>query len=156
MLVRQVIFTMLLGLSIIAFAEKPKPQVAQDGFPTGQTSPEGAASDLARAFIKQDVHWFRSLCVRPYGAGQSRTEYVAYLADVSSHFRHDKPQQDYPSKISRVFAARHLSKNGPASFGYAGFNFQDVMFVDVEVASRSGGTHVRRTMVIKDRDGKWY
>jgi hypothetical protein len=30
------------------------------------------------------------------------------------------------------------------------------MFVDIEVALRGGGKHVRRTLVIKDQDGKWY
>lgn len=56
----------------------------------------------------------------------------------------------------KVFAARYLSKNGPASYGYAVLDFQDVMFVDVEVVLHSGNRHIRRTMVIKDRDGKWY
>jgi len=55
-----------------------------------------------------------------------------------------------------VFAARHLSKEGPASYGYASFDFQDVMLVDIEVMLQSGASHLRRTMVIKDRDGKWY
>ena len=30
------------------------------------------------------------------------------------------------------------------------------MFVDVEVQLRNGRTLVRRTLVINDRDGKWY
>ena len=30
------------------------------------------------------------------------------------------------------------------------------MFVDVEVVTQNGGRHLRRTMVIKDRDAKWY
>lgn len=55
----------------------------------------------------------------------------------------------------KVFGARHLSKNGPASYGYAGFDFQ-VVFVDVEVVLNSGSSHLRRTMVILDHDGKWY
>ena len=63
---------------------------------------------------------------------------------------------DDPRKITKVFAARHLTKNGPASYGYAAFDFQEVMFVDVEVLLRNGSKLLRRTMVIKDRDGKWY
>jgi len=46
--------------------------------------------------------------------------------------------------------------NGPASAGYAGFDFQDVMFVDVEVQLGNGRKHLRRDLVIKDHDGKWY
>ena len=53
-------------------------------------------------------------------------------------------------------AARHLSKNGPVSYGYASFAFDDVMFVDVEVLLGNGKQLLRRTMAIKDRDGKWY
>lgn len=68
----------------------------------------------------------------------------------------DDVAPDNPKKIVKVFAARELSNNGPASYGYASFDFQDIMFVDVEVELRSGNRHLRRTMVIKDRDGKWY
>jgi hypothetical protein len=46
-----------------------------------------------------------------------------------------------------VFAARHLSKNGPASYGYAGFGFQDIMFVDVGVFLYSGERSMMRTLV---------
>ena len=55
-----------------------------------------------------------------------------------------------------MFAARHLSKNGPASYGYSAFGFQDIMFVDVGVFLYNGERSLMRTLVIKDRDGKWY
>jgi hypothetical protein len=139
-------------------AAKPKIRVAGDGFPTGQDTPEGAASDLARAFMMRDAAQFRRICLRPYGAGQARAEYIEYLDGVSNHLQQEEgsPAPDNPKKIVRVFAARHLSKNGPASYGYAVLDFQEVMFVDVEVLLQSGSRHLRRTMVIKDRDGKWY
>jgi hypothetical protein len=66
------------------------------------------------------------------------------------------PAQDSPQKIVQVYAARHLTKNGPASYAYAAFDFQDVMFVDVKVKLINGQTLLRRTMVIKDKDEKWY
>jgi hypothetical protein len=133
-------------------------RIAADGFPTGPATPEGAASDLARAFMMRDAAWFRSICIRPYGGGQAGAEYIEYLDGVSDHLKQERGSQspDDPKKIATVFAARHLSKNGPASYGYAIFDFQDVMFVDVEVVLQSGKRHLRRTMVIKDRDGKWY
>jgi len=107
--------------------------------------------------MMRDATWFRSVCIRPYGAGRARTDYAAYLDGVSGHLQENvQPSPDDPQKIVRVFAARHLSKNGPASYGYAGFDFQDVMFVDVEVMLNSGSKHLRRTMVIQDRDRKWY
>jgi hypothetical protein len=136
---------------------KPRLKLAADGFPTGQDAPEGAASDLARAFMKHDASAFRRICIQPYGAGQARAEYVEYLQGVSNRL---KPESvgapDSPIRIAKVFAARHLSKNGPASYGYSNFNFQDIMFVDVEVVLRNSKKHLRRTMVIKDKDGKWY
>lgn len=148
----------MIFVAVGASAAKPKLKVAPDGFPAGQSMPEGAAADLARAFIKQNASSFRAVCIRPYGGGQARAEYVQYLDGVSSHLSQQKgaPAQDDPSGITKVFAARHLSKQGSASYGHASFDFQDVMFVDVEVALRNGKRHLRRTMVIKDRDGKWY
>jgi hypothetical protein len=139
-------------------AVKPKIHIADDGFPTQQNTPEGAASDLARSFIKHDPTWFRDLCIRPYGAGQSRIDYIQYLSGVAEHMAQEKefPAQDSPQKIVQVYAARHLTKNGPASYAYAAFDFQDVMFVDVKVKLINGQTLLRRTMVIKDKDEKWY
>ncbi len=148
-----VVMVCLVGLS----EAKPRITLASDGFPTGQDTPEGAAADLARAFINADANSFRQICIRPYNAGQPRADYIGYLNGVLDHFKQrTRIAPDDPEKIVRVFLARHLSKSGPASYGYASFDFQDVMFVDVEVASRSGSKHVRRTMVIKDRDGLWY
>jgi len=149
---------LLVSFLISSSAAKPRLRVARDGFPTGQDTPEGVASDLARAFMTRDAERFRSICIRPYGAGQSRADYVGYLDGVGDHFSRGRgtPSPDDPKKIMKVFAARYLSKNGPASYGYAVLDFQDVMFVDVEVVLHSGNRHIRRTMVIKDRDGKWY
>jgi hypothetical protein len=55
-----------------------------------------------------------------------------------------------------VFASRHLTKTGPVSYGYAAYGFQDIMFVDVGVYLYNGERSMMRTMVIKDRDSKWY
>jgi hypothetical protein len=154
--------SILAGLLLFVLAgsspAKPKLKVAADGFPAGPTTPEGAATDLTRAFMQRDAAMFRKVCIRPYGEGQGRAEYTSYLDGVSDHLRRatEKPSPDDPKKIVSVFAARHLSKNGPASYGYAAFDFRDVMFVDVEVMLQNGNRHLQRTMVIKDRDDKWY
>jgi hypothetical protein len=151
----------VIALLLLFFAgsswAKPKLKVAADGFPAGQTTPEGAASELARAFIARDAVAFRTVCIRPYGGGPTRSEYTGYLDGVSAHLQQaGNPSQDDPKKIVTVFAARHLSKNGPASYGYAAFDFRDVMFVDVEVMLQNGNKLLRRTLVIEDRDGNWY
>jgi hypothetical protein len=148
---------LFLMLSIVATSAL-KSSVSADGFPTGQVTPEGVASDLARAFANGDAALFQKICIPPYGSGPSRAEYIHDLDGVSQHLRNEGlgPSPDDPRKILRVFAARHLSKNGPASYGYATFDFQDLMFVDVEVELRSGPKHRKRTLVINDHDGRWY
>ncbi len=153
-----ILIALLFSLFLASATAKPKITVARDSFPTGQSTPEGAAADLARAFMAADPARFRSICVRPYGAGEARAEYENYLAGVVEHLtqKNAKPVPDNPRTISKVFAARHLTKNGPASYGYASFGFLDVMFVDVEVVLNNGKPLLRRTMVIQDRDAKWY
>ena len=156
---KKVILAMLLVSFLVSGSEaRRKLRVSGDGFPTGQATPEGAASDLARTFMTRDAAWFRRVCIRPYGAGKSRADYSEYLAGVSENLKRENgnPSPDDPKKILKVFAARHLSRNGPATTGYALFDFQEVMFVDVEVLLYSGSSHLRRTMVIEDRDGSWY
>jgi len=66
------------------------------------------------------------------------------------------PSPRGPKSIGKVFAARHLSKTGPVSYGYAGFGFQDIMFVDVGIYLYNGDRSMMRNVIIKDRDGKWY
>ena len=149
----------LLFFSVFA-ASGIKPTVADDGFPTGQNSPEGAATDLARAFIQQDADLFLRTCVPPYGGGGTLSAYKDYLDGASHAMRLERSShmrsQENPHTIKRVFAARNLSRNGPASYGYAAFDFQEVLFVDVDVILNDGASYVKRTLVIQARDGRWY
>jgi hypothetical protein len=139
---------------------KPKLQVAADGYPSGHETPEGAACDLARAFIKRDDALFTHTCIRLYGGGKARADYEAFLkktaAEIKAEAARNEPSPGGPKSIEKVFAARHLSMEGPASYGYAMFDFQDVMFVDVGGVLQDGGHYLNRTLVIKDKDGKWY
>jgi hypothetical protein len=141
-------------------AAKPKLKVAADGFPASQDTPEGAASDLARSFIKRDVALFTNTCIRPFGGGQARTNYQEFLDSTIQGMKEEaakkEPAPSGPKAIAKVFAARHLSKNGPASYGYAMFGFEDVMFVDVGAVLQNGKRFLNRTLVIKRKDGKWY
>lgn len=161
---RKVIFlTLLVGIAFITpLHAAPKPQIvlATDGFPSGHESPEGAATDFGRAFINKDAKAFVDTCIRPYGGGESRQEYEQFLKDVTSNIRAEKerttPSPEGPRAIGKVFAARHLSASGPASYGYAAFGFQDLVFVDVGAYLHNGAQIMNRTLAIKDRDGKWY
>ena len=139
---------------------KPKLRVAVDGFPSGHDTPEGAACDLARAFINRDEKLFSTTCVRLYAGGNGPAEYAEFLKDTVQSIKAEaakkQPSPYGPKSIGKVFAARHLSMSGPVSYGYAGFGFEDIMFVDVGVYRHNGERALNRTLVIKDSDGKWY
>ena len=139
---------------------KPKLKVTADSFPSGHDTPEGAACDLARAFIEHDAGLFTQTCIRVYGGGKGASDYAAFLKSTVENIKAEAARKDAPPRgpksIGKVFAARSLSKNGPASYGYAAFSFQEVMFVDVGVVLHDGNRALNRTMVIKDKDGKWY
>jgi hypothetical protein len=75
---------------------------------------------------------------------------------------HLKPQLGKPippdalTKIARLFAARHLEQEWSCHVWLRQLPLRDVMFVDVAVLLHDGKQLLRRTMVIKDRDGRWY
>jgi hypothetical protein len=131
-----------------------------DGFPGGHDSPEGAACDLARAFIGRNVDLFRLACLSPFGGGESRRDYEGFLerteADIRAEAADATPSPAGPKILAKLFAARHLSLDGPASYGYAAFGFRDVMFVDVGVISGDEKPTLCRTLVIQNADGKWF
>ena len=135
------------------------PKTADD-LPTGHSTPEGAACDLARAFINQDKDLFQETCIPKFGGGESATKYETFLAKTSSSIETESKKENAtpsgPARITTVFVARHLTKNGPASYGYATHNFHDVMFVDVDVELHNGQTFSNRTLVLKTSDGNWY
>jgi hypothetical protein len=139
---------------------KSKLEVAADGLPSGHNTPEGAACDLARAFINRDARLFSSTSIRLYAGGAGPEAYARFLRETVQSIKTEaakkEPSPQGPKSIGKVFAARHLSKSGPVSYGYAVFGFEDVMFVDIGVYLHNGQRAINRTLVIKDRDGKWY
>ncbi len=62
-----------------AIDAKPKIDVAADGFPTGQETPEGAACELARAFINRDDVLFSRTCIRVLAKDTEKDEYANFL-----------------------------------------------------------------------------
>jgi hypothetical protein len=139
---------------------KPQLRVAADGLPSGHDTPEGAACDLARSFINRDDKLFSSTSIRLYGGGNGREAYAKFLQETVQRIKAEATKNESspqgPKSIGKVFAARHLSNSGPVSYGYATFGFEDIMFVDIGVYLHNGERAMNRTMVIKDRDGKWY
>lgn len=120
-----------------------------DGFPSGQSTPEGVACVFARAFIKNDWALLDSVTLDPFGAGEGRERYAAFLESVKQDFV-QHAEQDAPvgpKKIVRVYEAQHLSMNGPASRAYALYDFHDLQFVDVVAEVHGGGQFINRTLV---------
>jgi hypothetical protein len=150
----------LLSAAVAKQTTKPKLRVAADGLPSGHDTPEGAACDLARSFINRDEKLFSSTSIRLYGGGIGRETYAKFLQETVRSIRVEaakkEPSPHAPKSIGKVFAARHLSKSGPVSYGYAIFGFEDIMFVDIGVYLHNGERAMNRTLVIKDQDGKWY
>ncbi len=140
---------------------KPKLKLAADGFPTGHATPEGVACDLARAFITTDAALFTTTCQPAYGDATLQNAYKDFLHGVIESFLKIKaikldPDPYNPKAIAKVFAARHLSQPGPATYGRTTFGFQDVAFVDVDALLIDGEHAVNRTLVVKAADGQWY
>ena len=133
--------------------------VAPDGFPQGSSTPEGVACDLARAFIHRDAALFQRTCIEPFGGGDDRKAYEEFLKNVAASMereaKKDTPSPGGPKTIAKVYAARRLTLNGPASAGYAMFDFHDIKFVDVEAELVSGKKSLNRTLVIQMKDGTW-
>jgi hypothetical protein len=118
------------------------------------------ACDLARSFINRDQRLFSSTSIRLYGGGTAREAYSKFLEETVLQIEEEASKREVsphgPKSIGKVFAARHLSKSGPVSYGNAAFGFEDIMFVDIGVYLHNGERSLNRTLVIKDKDGKWY
>ncbi|MCA9281459.1 MAG: hypothetical protein KDA30_05430 [Phycisphaerales bacterium] len=142
-------------------AETPKIVGGDDGFPTGQSTPEGVACDLARAFIDPNAELFRTVCLPTRRGSKSGDAYNDFLDGMSAQMEQVKgktPQElGGPTHIETVYKARHLSMDGPASAGYALMQLSDVMFVDVVTPLWNGQEYTNRTLVVqRESDGKWY
>ncbi len=126
---------------------RPRLKPAADGFPAGHATPEGVACDLARAFIADDAALFTTTCLPAYGEASLQDTYKDFLHGViESLFENPAPSSSTPlptdpKSIAKVFAARHLTPP-PArpSMARVAFDFQDVMFVDVD-AQLTNGEH---------------
>jgi len=135
-------------------------QMGKDGLPAGNSSPEGAASDLIHAHMLHDAYLFNMACVPPYGGSKVQDMYIKYIKRMTLVLKRDaklktKAPDDIQS-IDTVYAARHLTKAGPASYAYSALNDRDVEFVDIGVTQVDGRKTLRRVLVIQTSDGKWY
>ncbi|MCL2310671.1 MAG: hypothetical protein FWC42_10495 [Proteobacteria bacterium] len=143
-------------LAAVAAAIVPAISLADDGYPSGTTTPEGAACDYTRAFMQRDLALFEQAVLPPFGDGEIRAQYEQYLADIKSAFLEasKRPIDPGTREIKKVFVARSFSKSSPAADALAAFNFADVKFVDVG-AAYDGRAVKNRIIVVKDKTGRW-
>ena len=141
--------------STVVFAQTDY-KIANDGFPTGQNTPEGTACDAIRAYVYSDHELWLSLLVRPI-YGEKNIEYVEFKEMMVEKKKQNARDPNFPRmKIVRVYKARNFSMNGPGSLAYALFEFTGNMFVDILVDMGIGGIHRARYQVMQDKDKKWY
>jgi hypothetical protein len=139
--------------------QKPKIEMAKDGFPTGQSTPEGAACDFARALTNLDKKALRAVVMPPHGTEEKAKQYESVLDNISASLvqqaasGHRLP--DGPKVILVCFAARSLTEDGPRSYAYAAYSCGDLKFVDVKVQRADGKPQLCRTLTLRQPDGKW-
>lgn len=142
-------------------AEGVQPEIADDGFPTGHTTPEAAASDLVRAIIKADPDLLREASLQLPSDSESTRKYNAFLDQTESELREAPgslvPQLASAQNITAVYKARPLSAPGPTSYAFTVLNLRDVRFVDIESQMHDGTTITNRTLVVQTAlDKSWF
>ena len=89
----------------------------------------------AQRFEDRGPVLFKSTCIKPFGGGQHRAEYEDFLKQMTISItlaaKKPTPSPGGPQSIAKVYTARHLTLEGPASYAYAIFGFSDVEFVDL-------------------------
>src|SRR5258707_85058 len=102
------VFVLMLDcFAAVAQTSRPVLKVEKDGFPSGHATPEGAACDLARAFMKHDVALFKSTCIKPFGGGENLKKYEAFLKQtvqtMNTEGKKPSPSPGGPKAIGKVF-----------------------------------------------------
>jgi hypothetical protein len=140
--------------------DKPTIKVQADGFPAGHDTPEGAACDLARSFIKRDVKLFEATCDKRFTKGEGGEKYKAFLKktaeSITEESQRQQPSPDGPKTIAKVFASRHLSDPHGHQLAFVEYDFHEIKFVDVGLIQHNGKRYLNRTFVLKDDKGKWF
>ena len=134
--------------------------VEADGFPSGQDTPEGTAADFARAFINFDVKLFKAICLPLRGGGTPNDAYSKFLHKKADELRAEAKKKAHsgmgPKTIAKLYAMKHMTDHGQASYAYAAFDLYDIAFVDVLVTRIDGTVSPLRTMVVQNKRGKWF
>ncbi len=125
-----------------------------DGPPTGDSTAEGVASDMAKAFINANEQLWRSIVL-----DLNNQEYQMFIEQIADQMIEQSKlpvqQRSGPKKIEAVFKMGKLSKNGPNSYAYAVKQLNEIGFVDVGVSDQNGKKSINRTFVAK-KGTRWF
>lgn len=132
----------------------PAPQL-----PSGNSTPEGAAVDLARAFIQSDAATFRALCWN--AGGKPPQHYQRFIESVARDIEDAKKlgrQVGGASfSISKVFKARDCRLKDSAFLECCtAFGVLDVRLVDIETPLWGRACRIRTLVVRQQSDQRWY
>lgn len=126
-------------------------EIAADGFPTGSTSPEGAACDAARALVERDGEMLREASIDAFGSEHQKAAYERALTEAADTLEDEAVA---PEGIVRVFDARLPTMAAPRAEMYARYGVLDVRFVDV-VLDYGEEERVARTLVARTPEKGW-
>jgi hypothetical protein len=136
-------------------------RITADIFPSGQSTPEGVACDLARSYITSNGELFRQCCFVITPGTPERDAYNNFLDDTVTemdlHKSAPKSQGGWPIAILKVYQARSVSSSAAAAFGAENYRFTALDLVDIELSIRHGAAETRRTLVARDEgSGLWF
>jgi len=125
-----------------------------EGHPAGNATPEGAACDMATAFINADSKLWNEVVLK-----HKKSEYKQFISEISKEMdiqsKLSVNERVGPKLIGIVFEVGKLSKNGPNSYAYAAMNIDQIGYVDIGVMNHDGTQAMNRTFVAKKKS-IWY
>jgi len=169
---RLIVWCAAVGISLVlsssASADDPTPLAKKhkDGFPTGNATSEGAATDLVRAYIGRDFLLFNKvryvrMCETPNDHANKYVRFLRYTAfsNNSKTYKLDSLPSEL-TRISKVFTARSLAPQNEEEkaeweLRLLLHHLQDQMFVDVIAEGSDGREYLQRAVVDQHIGGGW-
>lgn len=142
-------------------------ETPQDEFPTGNMTPEGAATDLVRACIQRDESLFNKARHVRICEGKNDPAYYFKLFLKNASFTHGSrtfnPETlPHPlTGISKVYVSRSLApkeddEQAKWKLGLSLNFLEDRVFVDVVAVDSEGTDYIHRSIVEKHQGGNWH
>ena len=135
--------------------------IPPDGFPTGPTTPEGAACDLIRArFIYRARRLFQETCLTPPTRPSALGTYFKFYYYLLSDLRDVPPKKttgpEEIKAIRKLYFARDLSNPEPRVFAARELGWVGIKFVDMLLEQNNGKKLSHRVLVAEVRKNLWF